>query len=89
MVAAVTTTATDRQVMPFDLESTTPVHQVAVRRIADRRLIRSHLAEGTVRFGGGDYGDPASIHGGEMPGLRELERGYEHIGTSNRKDTLS
>jgi hypothetical protein len=26
-----------------------------------------------------DYGDPASIHGEQMPGLRELEQGHDRI----------
>nr|BFE78375.1 hypothetical protein GCM10020093_009760 [Planobispora longispora] len=36
------------------------------------RLIREHLTEEAARFGRGDFGDPASIHGERMPGLREL-----------------
>lgn len=30
-------------------------------------------------FGQGDFGDPAQIHGDSMPGLAELEDGYERI----------
>jgi hypothetical protein len=76
--------AKGRQVMPFDLERT--MHRftktgtggeqtVTANDPADARqvaLIREHLSEEVTRFGNGDFGDPASIHGGEMPGLREL-----------------
>ncbi|MCK2218237.1 hypothetical protein MF672_031260 [Actinomadura sp. ATCC 31491] len=83
--------AKSRQVMPFDLERTT--HQFAkaatggVQTVtsddpADAqqvRLIREHLTAEAAGFSRGDYGDPASIHGGEMPGLRELEQGHSRI----------
>ncbi|GAA2987642.1 hypothetical protein [Streptosporangium longisporum] len=84
--------ARGRQVMPFDLERTTHrftasatggVQRVTSDDPADTgqiRLVREHLAGEAARFGKGDYGDPASIHGGRMPGLRELERGHDRIG---------
>ncbi|MEV4804345.1 hypothetical protein AB0K18_30450 [Nonomuraea sp. NPDC049421] len=79
------------QVMPFDLERTT--HRFAkaatggVQTVTSDdpgdaeqvRLIREHLTAEAAGFGKGDYGDPASIHGGEMPGLRELEQGHRRI----------
>ncbi|MEV0999873.1 hypothetical protein [Nonomuraea sp. NPDC050202] len=83
--------AKSRQVMPFDLERT--MHRftktgtggeqtVTAEDPADAQqvtLIRRHLSEEVKRFGGGDFGDPASIHGGEMPGLRELAAGHDRI----------
>jgi hypothetical protein len=83
--------ARSRQVMPFDLDRTTHrfaktaaggLQTVTADDPADAqqvKLIREHLAEETAGFSKGDYGDPASIHGGEMPGLRELEQGHERI----------
>ncbi|WP_449060561.1 hypothetical protein [Planomonospora algeriensis] len=80
-----------RQVMPFDLERTTHrfaesatggVQTVISDDPADTeqiRLIREHLTAEAAGFSKGDYGDPASIHGGDMPGLRELEQGHSRI----------
>ncbi|MFD1535531.1 hypothetical protein [Nonomuraea guangzhouensis] len=83
--------ARSRQVMPFDLERTTHrfaksatggVQTVTSDDPADAeqvKLIRQHLTAETAGFSEGDYGDPASIHGGEMPGLRDLEQGHSRI----------
>ncbi|MGW3353617.1 hypothetical protein ACWDA3_61005 [Nonomuraea rubra] len=83
--------AKSSQVMPFDLERTTHrfaktttggVQTVTSDDPADAeqvRLIREHLIAEAAGFSKGDYGDPASIHGGEMPGLRELEQGHSRI----------
>lgn len=72
-------------VMPFDLEATTHVFDATndggvQSVVADRAgdtdqiaLIRSHLRAERVRFLGGDFGDPAAIHGHDMPGLGILE----------------
>ncbi|WP_162642164.1 aspartate carbamoyltransferase [Streptosporangium sp. 'caverna'] len=79
------------QVMPFDLERTTHrftksanggLQTVTADDPADARqvtLIREHLAKEAAGFGQGDFGDPASIHGTDMPGLRELEQGHSRI----------
>lgn len=78
-------------VMPFDLDRTT--HHFTSRTdgllqevIADdpddavqRDLIRQHLRAEVQRFKGGDFGDPARIHGEQMPGLRQLEAGATSI----------
>lgn len=78
-------------VMPFDLDATThrfePVADGLVQTVvADDpgdaeqvRLVRGHLAEEAERFGRGDFGDPAAIHGHDMPGLAELEAGHERV----------
>lgn len=38
---------------------------------AEIRLIRTHLAEEADRFAAGDFGDPAEVHGEEMPSRGE------------------
>lgn len=80
-----------RTVMPFDLEETThhftPTGTGGVQDVlADQpddaeqvTLIRSHLQQEAKAFGRGDFGDPAQIHGDGMPGLTELQNGYERI----------
>jgi hypothetical protein len=85
--------AADRgaEVMPFDLDATThhfePVDDglvetvVADEPIDDEQvgLIQEHLQEEAGRFSRGDYGDPAAIHGDDMPGLADLEAGADAI----------
>ena len=79
------------EVMPFDLDRTThrftPTQRGLVEDVvADDpddveqvELIRTHLVEEADRFESGDFGDPAEIHGREMPGLAELEAGAADI----------
>ena len=78
-------------VMPFDLDATThrfePSEAGLVQTVvadepsdtAQVDLIRDHLAQEAGRFGRGDYGDPAAIHGDDMPGLAELEAGADSV----------
>lgn len=73
------------EVMPFDLDATThrfePTDDGLVETVvADDpddaeqvRLVQEHLTEEADRFRDGDYGDPAAIHGHDMPGLETLE----------------
>lgn len=80
-----------RKVMPFDLERTTHhftptatggVQDVVSDRSGDAEqigLIRSHLREEAEAFGRGDFGDPARIHGEDMPGLAVLQDGHDRI----------
>jgi len=84
------------KVMPFSLDATTHVFDATAtggtqRVVADDprdgeqiRLIREHLRREAVAFRRGDFADPASIHGTEMPGLAALEAGYERIEVSYR-----
>lgn len=77
------------QVMPFDLDLTTHrfaknasggVQTVTAKDPTDTdqiRLIREHLIAESARFSRGDFGDPAKIHGDEMPGLAELSKGFQ------------
>ncbi len=72
-------------VMPFDLEATShvfhPTRTGGVQTVvADDRAdrdqvtrVRAHLREEAKRFHEGDFGDPAAIHGHDMPGLDVLE----------------
>ncbi|WAU82802.1 aspartate carbamoyltransferase [Streptomyces sp. Qhu-G9] len=78
-------------VMPFDLEQTTHhftptktggVQDVVADQPDDTKqvgLIRTHLQQEAKAFSQGDFGDPAQIHGNSMPGLAELQKGYERI----------
>lgn len=79
------------QVMPFDLEKTTHkfealsdggLQTVTAEDSADVtqiELIQSHLQEEAIKFGSGDFSDPASIHGADMPGLSVLKASYQDI----------
>jgi hypothetical protein len=78
-------------VMPFDQRRALHVfrdlpdgglQRVVAKNPRDGRqigLVRAHLRDEARRFAHGDYGDPAAIHGMAMPGLAELERGYENV----------
>jgi hypothetical protein len=82
------------EVMPFDLDRTTHVFTerpdggvqvVTADDSADAeqvRLVRAHLGEEAEAFARGDFGDPASIHGSDMPGLAALEAGVGQIAVS-------
>jgi hypothetical protein len=81
-------------VMPFDLDATThrfdarpdglvqtvvaddPAAEGGGEQVA---LVREHLADEAERFTRGDFGDPASIHGEDMPGLAALSAGSDRI----------
>jgi hypothetical protein len=78
-------------VMPFDLERTTHVFAKSddggVQTVTaddptdaeQTALIRSHLREEAAKFRRGEMGDPAAIHGMQMPGLAELEEGFRRF----------
>jgi hypothetical protein len=84
------------QVMPFDLDATT--HQfvpnaegglqtVVADEPSDREqiaLIQQHLQEEAAAFRRGDFGDPAQIHGADMPGLAALQAGAGRIDVEYR-----
>jgi hypothetical protein len=79
------------QVMPFDLNKTLHIfemtesggiQQVVIRNPTDRDqvpLIQQHLRHEAMRFSSGDYSDPTSLHGSEMPGVKELAEGAARI----------
>jgi hypothetical protein len=77
-------------VMPFSLDATmhtfTPTRTGGVQTVmvhnGDARqvvLVRSHLRKEARAFAWGDFTDPASIHGGEMPGLQAMHAGARRI----------
>ena len=78
-------------VMPFDLNRTKHVFQMTetggiLRVIAkdpkDTKqivLVRQHLQHEAARFQNGDFSDPATLHGQDMPGIRELSADPSHF----------
>jgi hypothetical protein len=79
------------QVMPFDLEQTMHMFQTLAdggrqtvtaqdpSNSAQIALIQAHLQEEAAKFQQGDFSDPATIHGEDMPGLAALKAGAGHI----------
>jgi len=78
-------------VMPFDLARTTHIFRMTeaggVERVVVKdpddedqvALIQQHLRHEAEAFRRGDYSDPASLHGPDMPGLKDLEAGATRI----------
>ena len=83
-----------QSVMPFDLTNTTHifrmtdfggVERVIVKDVMAKDqvpLIQQHLQHEAEAFQRGDYSDPASLHGADMPGLKDLQAGAAHIRVS-------
>jgi hypothetical protein len=81
-------------VMPFDLARTTHIFRMTesggVQRVVVKDatakdqvpLIQQHLRHEAEAFQRGDYSDPASLHGTDMPGLKELQAGAKEIKVS-------
>jgi hypothetical protein len=78
------------RVMPFSMDATmhafTPTPTGGVQTVmvhnGDARqvlLVRSHLRKEAQAFARGDFTDPASIHGGAMPGLQAMHAGARRI----------
>jgi hypothetical protein len=71
-------------VMPFELKKTLHVfemtesggiQQVIARDPGDKEqiaLIQQHLRHEAMQFSKGDFSDPASLHGADMPGIKAL-----------------
>jgi hypothetical protein len=82
------------QVMPFDLSKTLHIfemtesggiQQVVIRNPSDLDqvpIIQLHLRHEAMLFGSGDYSDPTSLHGAQMPGVMELAAGSALITVS-------
>jgi hypothetical protein len=79
-----------RSVMPFDINRTLHhfrkqpsggVEQVVSIDSDPQQvsLIRQHLQAEAARFQHGNYSDPGTIHGPDMPGLSAVARGARHI----------
>lgn len=85
-----------KDVMPFDLGRTTHFFEDTATGgietvVADSgddveqiALIRTHLANEAKRFARGDFSDPATIHGTEMPGLSALAAAGRKFSVSYR-----
>jgi hypothetical protein len=79
------------QVMPFDLSQTSHIFEMTesggVQQViakdpddnAQITLIQQHIQHEAIRFSAGDFSDPTSLHGGDMPGVKELGRGAAQI----------
>lgn len=79
------------QVMPFDLARTVHVFRMTenggIQRVLSRdrdaseqiAKIQQHLQHEAHAFQRGDYNDPATLHGENMPGLKELQAGAARI----------
>ena len=79
------------QVMPFELSKTQHifemtdnggVQQVIVKNPGDKEqitLIQEHLQHLAMGFSAGDFSAPVSLHGADMPGLKELAAGAARI----------
>ena len=80
--------------MPFDVTATVHVIKMTesggVQRVIAKdpgasdqiALIRQHLRHEAMKFQHGDYADPATLHGADMPGLKDLQAGAARITVS-------
>ena len=80
-----------QEVMPFDLGETTHVFEMTetggIQEViaddpsdaAQVSLIRQHLQHEALRFREGDFSDPTTLHGNDMPGLTELAQAAERV----------
>lgn len=83
-------------VMPFNLSTTTHVfnktERGGVQRITvdrdgadpDVSKIRSHLQRVATEFDNGNFSDPATLHGDEMPGLNTLQDRSDELNVTYR-----
>ena len=80
-----------QEVMPFNLGQTTHIFEMTDTGglqdvIADDpddaaqvQLIQQHLQHEVALFRSGDFSDPTSLHGVEMPGVKELAAGVQNV----------
>lgn len=79
------------QVMPFDLSKTKHIFEMTenggIQKVIVRdekdvdqlAPIRQHLMHEAMRFSEGDFSDPTSLHGKDMPGIQEIAIGASQI----------
>ena len=80
-----------QSVMPFDLGQTTHIFEMTetggIQEVisddpsdaSQVSLIRQHLQHEALRFQAGDFSDPTSLHGSDMPGLAQLAESADKI----------
>ena len=80
-----------QQVMPFDLKKTQHIFEMTesggIQQVISRdpkdteqiALIRQHLQHEAMRFMEGDFSDPTSLHGSDMPGVKELSENTAQV----------
>ena len=80
-----------QEVMPFNLGKTTHIFEMTdtggiQEVIADDpddapqvQLIQQHLQHEVALFRSGNFSDPTSLHGTEMPGVKDLAAGVQNI----------
>ena len=78
-------------VMPFDLGQTTHVFVMTenggIQQViandpndsAQIELIRQHIQHEAMLFSAGNFSDPMTLHGSDMPGIKELTAGAAEI----------
>lgn len=81
-------------VMPFDVAKTTHIFRMTesggIQRVIAKdaaekdqvAMIQQHLQHEAESFQHGNYSDPASLHGPDMPGLKDLQAGARQIKVS-------
>jgi hypothetical protein len=79
------------QVMPFDLGQTMHIFEMTesggIQQViakdpqdsAQIALIQQHIQHEVMLFSSGDFTDPTSLHGGDMPGVKELSAGAAQV----------
>jgi hypothetical protein len=79
------------QVMPFDLSQTTHIFEMTesggIQQVIAKdpndstqiAFIQQHIQHEVMMFSAGDFSDPMSLHGGDMPGVKELTAGAAQI----------
>jgi hypothetical protein len=78
-------------VMPFDLSQTTHIFEMTenggIQQVIAKdpndstqiALIQQHIQHEVMLFNAGNFSDPTSLHGDEMPGIKELTVGAKHL----------
>lgn len=78
-------------VMPFDMSKTLHIFKMTetggVQTVVSRDpaavdqigMIQMHLKHEAANFESGNYSDPATLHGADMPGLKEIKAGASQI----------
>jgi hypothetical protein len=80
-----------QEVMPFNLRDTTHIFEMTdtggIQEViaddpddeAQVQLIQQHLQHEVALFRAGDFSDPTSLHGSEVPGVAQLAAGVQNL----------